>query len=95
MIQGKRLFLFEFKIGPYDILRFLFYSKNPRSTQLDFKNTLKETLFTLQKKYNKRNIYDLIRVPNFERELKLIMNRKGYQPIDDYNYFDLDNVLAE
>lgn len=95
MIQDNRVFLFEFKFGPYDIIRFLFYSRNPRLTSIDFKNTLKEALTTLQKKYNKRSVYDLLRVSSFPRELKLIMNRKGFQPLERYNYFDLDNIMSD
>jgi hypothetical protein len=45
------------------------------------------------KKYNKRNVYDLMfRVPNIRREINMEMNRLGYAPVEGYGYITLDEV---
>ena len=93
MIPGRRLFIFEFKIGPFDINRYVFYSSKSTLTREDFKNALKSTIATLQKKYNRKNPYDLIKIRAFHNDLLLNLKRKGFYPITDYNYVDFNEII--
>ena len=93
MIPGNRLFIFEYKIGPYDIYRFVFYSKNPRLTKTDFINSLKEIINKLMEKYKRRDPMQLLNIASVPIELKRLMNQKGFAPIENYNYTDLNEVL--
>ena len=94
-MQGKRIFIFEFKLGPFDMIRFVFFSRNPRLSIVDFKNALKATITKLQYKHNKKQIYMLLRVPNLPREIELEMNKLGFTPIKDYNYVDFNQIQQE
>jgi hypothetical protein len=87
-MQGNRLFVYDAMS-----VKLIFYSKNVRASYQDFRNTLLSVLTRLMKKYNKRNVYDLMfRVPNIRREINMEMNRLGYAPVEGYGYITLDEV---
>ena len=72
----------------------MFYSKNPRLTITDFKNSLRVTLEKLMQKYKRKSPYDLIRIASFPNDLKREMNRLGFTPIDNFNYLDITQVFS-
>ena len=80
-------------MGSYDLIRYVFYSSRPNLTRDDFKNTIKTTISKLQQKYKRKNPFDLLRTRAFHNEFKLELKRKGFIPIENYNYVDFNEIL--
>ena len=88
----RRIFIFEIKYGPMDIITFTFYSKNLNLTGRDFKNSLIQTFHKLMRKYNKKNPYELLRIRSFINDLYIEMNRLGFGKVDP-TYIDSNELF--